>query len=241
MKRKFVETETSARQRNAMKSFGGLTQQEKARISSNKAAAILVRQAKMSAMPVQRANINDRGYVDTGITTFDASTTGSVTLLATIAQGASVNQRVGKKIMYNSIQIRGRCNAGSTTGINEAALIIIYDKRPTGALPAITDLLVISNVNAMNNDDNSGRFQIVRRREVLTIGNTTTLATGREAVDCNDFIKFKRPAVYKSVNTGAIGDIEEGALYLVTVGNVAAGTAAASFVLNFRVRFDDTH
>ena len=48
-----------------------------------------------------------------------------------------------------------------------------------------------------------------------------------------------KPVVYKAAGTGAIGDIEEGALYLVTVGQVAAGTAAAAMRVAFRLRFLD--
>jgi hypothetical protein len=47
------------------------------------------------------------------------------------------------------------------------------------------------------------------------------------------------PVVYKAATTGAINDIEEGALYLVTVGNIAAGTAAANTSSAFRLRFKD--
>ena len=47
-----------------------------------------------------------------------------------------------------------------------------------------------------------------------------------------------RPVTFKAAGTGAIGDIEEGALYLVTVGNTAAGTAAAALAASFRMRLD---
>lgn len=213
--------------------------QVQSQIQANRAAAVLVRQARLSAMPVQRSNINDRGFVDAVTTSYVADTTGTVTLMATIAVGASVNQRVGKKIMYASIQIRGSLYAGTTTTTTDAAYIIVYDKRPTGALPAMTDILVSASAAAMNNDENSGRFQIVRRVDRCVVGNITTPATGLERQDMDDFIKFRRPAVYKAVGTGAIGDISEGALYLVTVGTNAAGTAAATFTLNYRVRFTE--
>ena len=45
--------------------------------------------------------------------------------------------------------------------------------------------------------------------------------------------------VYKAAGTGAIGDIEEGALYLATIGVSAPGTAAASLQGGFRLRFLD--
>ena len=57
---------------------------------------------------------------------------------------------------------------------------------------------------------------------------------------CDWWLDLKsKPVVYKAAGTGAIGDIEEGALYLVTIGQVAAGTAAAAARLAFRLRFLD--
>lgn len=208
--------------------------------SANRAAAVLIRQARMSAMPVQRNGVNDRGYVDLLNPTMEFDTTGNIFLLATIPVGASTNQRVGKKIMYASIQMRGRLYARNTATINDTAFIIVYDKRPTGTLPAITDVLVSANANSLNNDDNTGRFQIVRRMEHILLGNALTPSTGLEMVQLDDFIKFRRPVVYKSVGTGAIGDIEEGALYGITVGSNVAGTTAGQAVCSFRVRFTET-
>lgn len=208
-------------------------------IQANRAAAVLVRQARMSAMPLQRASPTDRGFVDTAVTSYVADTTGTLTLMATIAQGTSVNQRVGKKIMYASIQIRGRVFSGTACTTTDTAFIIVYDRRPTGALPAITDVLVSASAGSMNNDDNSGRFQIVRRQDHTLVGNTTTPATGKECFSVDDFIKFRRPAVYKAGAAGTIGDIEEGALYLVTIGVTAAGTGAATFSMGWRIRFTE--
>jgi len=222
-------------------SFNLQPQAVASQVQANRAAAILVRQAKMNAMPVQRANVNDKGFKDLVAAGYAMDTTGTITLIATIAQGASVNQRVGKKIMYESIQIRGRFANNSATTVSDVAFIIVYDKRPTGSLPAITDVLVTAHPASFNNDDNSGRFQIVRRVDHVMTGNITAPATGKEAVDYSDFIKFRRPATYKSVGSGAIGDIEEGALYAITVGNVAPGTGASEATLGYRVRFSDVH
>ena len=56
---------------------------------------------------------------------------------------------------------------------------------------------------------------------------------------CDWWLDLKStPVVYKAAGTGAIGDIEEGAS-TVTVGQVAAGTAAAAMRVAFRLRFLD--
>ena len=169
-------------------------------------------------------------------------TTGSVTLLNTVAQGAAVTQRVGKKIVMKGLQCRGNLQNGSTANSNDVAFMIVYDKRPTGALPTVSDILVSASSSAMNNDANTGRFSILKRHDDILIGNLTAAANWTEATvkSCDWWLDLKStPVVYKAAGTGAIGDIEEGALYLVTVGQVAAGTAAAAMRVAFRLRFLD--
>lgn len=187
----------------------------------------------------------ETGFVDLAATSYALDTTGTITLIATIPQGTSVNTRVGKKILLKSLQIRGFCVAGSTAAYNDCAILVVYDKRPTGSLPLVTDVLVTATSTAFNNDANSGRFKIVRRYDFELIGSVTgTLATQQlteaSAKSADDFIDLKgKPQVFKAAGTGAIGDIEEGCLYLVTVGSNAAGTSAATASLGFRTRFVD--
>lgn len=199
--------------------------------------------AGLRNLPVSRAYFGSKstGFVDLASTTYNMDTTGSITLLATIPQGASVNSRIGKKITLTSIQMRGNAYSGTTTLTAEGAVLIVYDRRPTGTLPAITDILVSASSRAFNNDDNAGRFKILRRYDNNFIGNTNTAgqSTSKTMYDMDDYIKLNKPAVFKSVGTGVIGDIEQGALYLVTVGTNVAGTTAPILSAGFRVRFKD--
>lgn len=185
----------------------------------------------------------ESGFVDLANASYNLDNAGgatSVTLIATVAQGASVNQRVGKKIMWKSLQCRGTMNNRTTSVANDVAVMIVYDKRPTGALPAVTDILNTATAASFNNDANSGRFRILKRIDEVLIGNTTTPTTGQEEKDVSFFLDLKgMPSVFKAAGTGAIGDIEEGALYLVCVGDNAAGTAAAYLTAGFRTRFID--
>jgi len=195
-------------------------------------------------MPLQRAPgvSGETGFLDVASASYALDTTGSVTLLNTVPQGTSVNQRVGKKMNLKSLQFRGNLGANSAALVNDVAFMIVYDKRPTGALPAVTDILAFANSNAMNNDANSGRFVFMKRHDDILIGNTSAAASFTDSAvkACDYFLNLKgMPTVYKAAGTGAIGDIEQGALYLVTVGNNAAGTSAASKTGTFRLRFQD--
>lgn len=184
----------------------------------------------------------EAGYVDLAAASYACDTTGTITLLATVAQGAGVTQRVGKKIALKSIQARGFLRSNTTTIYNDCAIIMVYDKRPTGALPAITDVLVTANPQAFNNDNNAGRFRILRRWDKMNIGNVNaaTTVTDTTVFEFDEYVDLKGlPCVYKAAATGAIADIEEGALYLITVGSEAAGTSASTLSAAFRVRFVD--
>jgi len=195
---------------------------------------------------LQRAYAKEKGYVDLAVATYALDTTGSVTLLNTIAQGAAVTQRVGKKVILKGLQARGFMNNNSAAASNDVAYMIVYDKRPTGSLPTITDILVSASPQSMNNDNNAGRFRILKRCDEILVGNTSftgivanalTEATVKSA---DWWLDLKSaPTTYKAAATGGIGDIEEGALYLVTIGGTAAGTSAAALTLAFRVRFLD--
>lgn len=193
----------------------------------------------------QRAK-KETGYIDVASTVYGLDTTGSVTLLNTVAQGSAVTQRVGKKIVMKGLQCRGVMQNRTTAIQNDVAYMIVYDKRPNGSLPAITDILTAITSQAMNNDANAGRFSIIKRHDDVLLGNTSV--TGAVANALTDFtaknvdwwIPLKgMPVVYKALGTGAIADIEEGALYLVTVGDTASSTAAAQLNVSFRLRFLD--
>lgn len=187
----------------------------------------------------------ESGYVDVASATYPLDTAGaagSVKLLNTVAQGASVNQRVGKKIVLKGLQCRGYIEGNSNCDVTSVTYLIVYDKRPTGANPTVTDILVSADPKAMNNDANAGRFRILKRCDAVIAGNQAAFANlhyeTRQSADF--YLDLKGlPTTYKAAATGAIGDIEEGALYLVTVGDEAAGTGAAGMTSAFRLRFVD--
>lgn len=180
----------------------------------------------------------ETGFVDLASNAYNLDTTGSIVLLATVPQGTSTSQRVGKKIQWKSLQCRGRYTANSTAQVNDCAVLIVYDKRPTGSLPAITDVLVSASASSFNNDANSGRFVILKRKDFDLTGNSA-LATSTSAKSADFFLKINRPCEFAAAGTGAIGDISMGALYLITVGSNVAGTTAATAALAFRVRYTD--
>lgn len=210
----------------------------------NLRTGIRLHNASVSQAAVKRANLKElrknAHFVDLATAAYALDTTGSITLIATMAQGVSDSQRVGKKAAYKSVQVHGIVATGTTSITNDVAMLLVYDRDPTGSLPAITDILGSANPRAFNNDTNSDRFRIVRRWDYVLIGNAATPATGKEAKDFEEFVDLKNlPVQFSNAATGAIGDIKKGALYFVTVGANVAGTTAGSVTCAFRTRFID--
>ena len=227
-KRKYAGVSTSALTKLARK-----YESQRAMPLTRRPAASLKRLVAMS---------KETGYLDTALASYALDTTGTITLLNAVPQGVAVTQRVGKKILLKSLQYRGISINGTTATVNDCAWIIVYDKRPTGALPSITDILVSVSSFSMNNDNNSGRFSIIKRQDFVLLGNSVAAANQTDLMARSEdgFMSLKNlETVYKAAATGGIADIEQGALYLITVGNTAAGTAAANAFLSFRLRFLD--
>ena len=188
-----------------------------------------------------------RGYFDSAVG-FDLSgTTTTVILINPIAQGTGVTQRVGKKVVMKGLQFRGESrNVGATAGRVRQSYMIVYDKRPTGSLPAITDILITNSPVSLNNDNNAGRFRILKRVDQELLGNTVLTAGAMPALsDCSAvsedwYLDMKSaPVTYKAGGTGTIGDIEEGALYFVCTGDNPGSVGSSVMDGNCRLRFLD--
>jgi len=183
-------------------------------------------------------------FVDSGQLTKDCDTTGTITLINVIPQGTTVNQRVGKKCLLQSVRIQGFFQPNAAAVYNNVGAYLVLDRQSNGAaIPAITDILVSVNTNDYPNDAKRGRYKILRRWDNLIGGSTTSAGitlSDMKAQNVNDFIKMNYVMEFNtSATTGVQATIEKGALYVVTVGSAAAGTTAATFQYYTRVRFTE--
>lgn len=185
---------------------------------------------------------SDFKYVDLANASYEASTTGSITLVATIPQGNTVNNREGKSCQLTSCRVRGVVSVASTTTTVQAAAYLVWDRQPNKALAAITDVLDSVSSYSFPKRENSERFMIIKQWRCVLEGNSAAPATGDEQIDIDDYVKLPPECVSSYTvadTTGVIGDLITGALLFVTCGNRATGTTAASFTVGFRVNFRD--
>lgn len=179
----------------------------------------------------------ESNYVDLVDAAYNCDTVGTLTLLNMVLQGTSVKQRIGKKILMQSLQCRGSvANQGAAVS-SSPAILIVYDRRPGPLLPDITDILQTVHSSSFNNDDNSARFRILKRDDFFLNGSPgTDTGNGQSGQEYSFFLNLKNLPV--SFKTDSFG-IDEGALYLITVGNRTPGITASHITAGFRLRFID--
>lgn len=183
------------------------------------------------------------GNVVLGYCDYDASsvgstlkldTTGSLVLLNDIVAGVTNRDRIANKIWLKSLQVRGIAYINTSANNVDCFYAVVYDKRPQGALPAISDIFYGPAAGTLlphrlNNPDFEGRFEILKREDFILT------KTSDPAITVQFYLKLDRPSVYKNAINGR--NFEEGALYLVTGGDYPVGTSSATLQVNSRVRF----
>ena len=189
--------------------------------------------------PTRVVAVGESNFVDTAVSFIEFNNGGNIRLMATIPQGTSVNQRIGKRAYYRSVTLRGAIFSGPSVSLNDNSMLIIYDKRPNGVLPAVTDILTATTPNGFMNDNNSGRFEVIRRIDIATAGSSTA-PTGTSIINLDHYIPMKsRPIVFESGAGGAISDIDSGALYLLCTSSTSSGALCSSANISYRIRFSE--
>lgn len=235
----------SYRSSKAYRAGSGTAARSRAAYKASKAA----RSGRVASMRSQgpgavygRSQSLEAGYVDTAVASRAMSnSTATALLLNTIAQGSTDQTRVGKRVALKSLQIRGTVQGNSGCVAAHGALLIVYDKRPTGVLPGVTDILESMSSDAFMDASNSGRFDVIRRLDFDVQGTPGSNDSDDSFHVVNEYIRLgNRPTVYKEVGTGAIADIAEGSLIAVFVGNTSHTTDLDILSnVGFRLRYVD--
>lgn len=190
-----------------------------------------------------RGGAKELKVIDTSEAVYQCDTTGSITLISGVATGTDYQARVGRVVDLKSIQVRGFVYPAVNTGTidNLARVMIVHDRNPNGAaLPTIATILDAVLATAFNNLTNRDRYRVLMDKFIF-VGRRQNTATQAFSSNCGTFINKYKKVNIRSVfggTTAAIGSIQEGAIYLVTVGEAAAGVGSA-FQATCRVRFTD--
>lgn len=165
-------------------------------------------------------------------------TTGTMrSLPRTLSPGTNSSSRTDK-IKLHGVQIRALIQPNSTAILNNISVFLVYDRRPaldsSGTnITVVTD--IVSNITAgmwLPNENGIKRFRILRRWDFLLLGNQVGTVgnvlnrplTGSEGYMLNEYVSLGLHTSYRDSGSDPIS----GDLYVVTVGNNAAGTTAAA-------------
>lgn len=182
-------------------------------------------------------------YIDIAADTYALDTTGSITHLDEVPRGYTVNTRNGAVFRSTGVVLRGHAVNGSTAVYNDCSVLIVWDKHPNQALASITDILDSVSSHSLNNRSKACRFVTIKRWDFTLVGKGDGTSGGDKFVTAFhynlDLPKHCVACCTTSDATGEIGNRTSGALLMVTVGNNAAGNAAAELAVTMRVNFVD--
>lgn len=196
-----------------------------------------------SVTRVKRAMLGlaEKKALDTVSGVFACDTTGTISLISGIATGNDYTMRIGRKTTITAVQMQGYV-APFDTFTNDCLcrIMLVWDKQPNGVLPAISAVLSQATSVSFINLDNRDRFRVISDTRIM-LGRVDTTAT--QAFSSSYPEEFH---IYKKVNlvtiydgsSNLIGDINSGALYLLTIGSSAVGTGGIATV-STRIRFND--
>lgn len=176
---------------------------------------------------------------DDGRSSGAVSSTPSITLLTTIANGTGASDRVGRKINYDSIEMswiwRYSANHG---GPNHARFTLVYDNAPNRTAVSYLDMFESTAVESLQRADTRGRFKFLFDSRCVSSVNDPA---GSGDMNWTNFgghkiISLKGKIAHFTGTSVNITDIEKGAIYLVT-NSYQNGVVALDF--SNRIQFSD--
>jgi len=164
-------------------------------------------------------------------------TTGTLALLNGLERGDDDGARIGRKCILKSLELRGVAKATVDTGLAQAIrVIVVYDSQTNAAAPGIMDILNTADAVSLRNMNGSTRFKVL-----VDWYGVVGDATGDERVPAffHEYRKFSLPMQFNNGDAGTVADIVLGSMYMVTLGELAAGATAAAGTIRTRVRYTD--
>lgn len=167
----------------------------------------------------------------------------SMTCQNLIAQGAGLQQHVGRKIAIKKLIFRYQASTTATTNPGPHRIVIFYDNHNNGTSPAITDVFTNDATTAMMNLDNSDRFLVLadfypfeeKGQSCEGGSGITNFSSGVKV------LKFNPPLLthFNNTTTATITAIQDGAIFLIISQAGTSASPAASLIHFTRIRYTD--
>lgn len=204
--------------------------------------------------PVNRSRYRgsnpERKVYDIAVGTVQCNTSSQPVLIYVPVLGTDYTNRVGRKTVAKTVQVRGRCVlepsvpvTGTTTAPSQQARCIVFvDYQPNATIATTTELLNTADPGSPLNLNNRDRFKVLLDKEYVfdawQLGSTSTW--NRTIHGVKMFKNINIESVFNGVNGGTIADISSGAIYMLWLGSNTAGTNTdINAYVSTRVRFVD--
>lgn len=189
-----------------------------------------------------RASSNELKFLDTGINT-SIDSTGEVLTggqINLVPQGTGESQRIGRKIVIRSIDIKGIVvgNGVSTVPIM-VQISIILDKQCNGAAAGYTDIYATNDINAFRNMAYSERFQVLKTWR-MAINPSTLIPAGTSYAPPFRNLTYHKSCsipVEFSSTTGAITEIKSNNVFVVGIASGGDDTTNLNGIV--RIKYSD--
>jgi len=160
---------------------------------------------------------------------------GTLFLLNGCDDGTTVNTRIGRRILLTSLTVRWQGYMTPTSaGASGLRLLIVYDRQPNAATPAITDIMQFDDISSMMQLSNSKRFKVIVDELVPCVGSN-----GEQAWNRSIYRKLNLPVEFNENSTNTITSITTGALFAIVWQAGGITTLAPVSDVYTRVRFLD--
>ncbi len=173
-------------------------------------------------------NIEEK-FSDTSVN-LNPDQSGSLTCVTQLAQGTTMNTRVGNSIKVQRLEILGRVAANSSiTTFSVVRVMVVRDMEGQGSAPAVSDILETVGTSAAPRSPhdwlNRKRFAIVHDELIVLSANSG----GNMAQTFTFKQNLERHVLYRGTSAAAASD-GEGSIYVVAVSDEATNTPSVGLV-----------
>lgn len=166
-------------------------------------------------------------------------TAASINLVNGITAGDDYNNRDGRRVVMDTLHLRGDFFYASATDAHAAdhiRLLVIYDKQANSTVMTQSDLFTGASGDTFVNYNNLARFEVLWDQDwtlpQIPAGTTSMILFPK----INKKIRVRRGVQY-SGTSGTIGSIATGALYVVAIGSQNSGLNNTVLSLSTRLTF----
>ncbi len=180
-------------------------------------------------------NIEEK-YNDTAVN-LNPDQNGALTCVSQLAQGTTMNTRVGNSVKVQRLEILGRvaCNSSVTT-YSVLRIMVIRDMEGQGTAPVGSDVLESVGTSAAPRQPydwlNRKRFSILHD-EIIVL---TAISGSNIAQTFNYSVNLEKHVLYRGTTAAAASD-GEGSIYVLAISDEATNTPGVGLVA--RITYTD--